>query len=182
VHARGDEVDDLPKPEEPPGFETIFRLYYARIARLIARLVGDRAAAEELATEVFWTYWRNPPREEGNAGGWLYRTATNRGLYELRRRARHARYQRFFHIGSPPSTPEQLHASTEEQEHVRQVLAAMKPREAELLLLRGNGFSYEEVASILRLKPGSIGTLIRRAQETFRKEYTRLYGEPRNGN
>lgn len=112
--------------------------------------------------------------------GWLYRIATNRGLHELRRRARHARYLRFLHLGHQPSTPEQLHARSEEEAHVRCVLAAMKPREAELLLLRGNGFSYDELAATLRLNAASVGTMLRRAQVTFRKEYTRLYGEPQN--
>jgi RNA polymerase sigma-70 factor (ECF subfamily) len=166
--------------ETPLTFEAAFHLHYERIARVIARMVGDRACAEELAVDVFWTFWRNPKAHGENAGAWLYRTAINRGLYELRRRARHARHERFFHIGLSPPTPEQLHASTEEQEHVRRVLAVIKPREAELLLLRGNGFSYEELASALNLNPASVGTLMRRAQQTFRKEYTRLYGEPRN--
>jgi RNA polymerase sigma-70 factor (ECF subfamily) len=166
--------------ETPLTFEAAFHQHYEPIARVIARVVGDRACAEELAVDVFWTFWRNPKAHGENAGGWLYRTAINRGLYELRRRARHARYERFFHLGLSPPTPEQLHASTEEQEHVRRVLAGIKPREAELLLLRGNGFSYEELASALNLNPASVGTLMRRAQQTFRKEYTRLYGEPRN--
>ena len=166
--------------EIPLTFESAFHSHYERIARVIARVVGDRACAEELAVDVFWTFWRTPAAHAENAGGWLYRTAINRGLYELRRRARHARYERFFHIGARPATPEQLHASSEEQKHVRRVLALIKPREAELLLLRGNGFSYDEVASALNLNPASVGTLMRRAQQTFRKEYTKLYGEPRN--
>ncbi len=88
-------------------------------------------------------------------------------------------YASFFKIGRP-SNPEELHATTEEQKNVRRVLAALKPRQAELLLLRSNGFSYEELASALDLRPASVGTSIVRAQAAFRKEYTRLYGEPRN--
>ena len=162
------------------AFDAIFDTHYERIARVIARVTGDRASAEELAVEVFWAYWKNPQVHGENSGGWLYRTAIHRGLQELRRRARHARYVRFFGGGTPPSTPEEIHASSEEQTNVRRILAAMKPRDAELLLLRGNGFSYEELASSLKLNPASVGTLIRRAQRSFRKEYTRLYGEPTN--
>jgi RNA polymerase sigma-70 factor (ECF subfamily) len=174
VNAPGEEV------EVSLSFEAAFHLHYERIARVIARLVVDRACAEELAVDVFWAYWQNPRVRGENAGGWLYRTAVNRGLHELRRRARHVRYERFFQRNSSPSTPEQIHASSEEQENVRRVLARIRPREAELLLLRGNGFSYEELASTMKLNPASVGTLLRRAQETFRKEYTKTYGEPRN--
>jgi RNA polymerase sigma-70 factor (ECF subfamily) len=160
-------------------FEAFFQTHYERIARAIARIVGDRASAEDLAMETFWSLWQNPQIQGPEAGGWIYRTAIHRALYELRRRARHERYASFFKIGRP-SNPEELHAATEEQKNVRRVLAALKPRQAELLLLRSNGFSYEELASALDLLPASVGTSIVRAQAAFRKEYTRLYGEPRN--
>ena len=177
----GQTSDGIDNPTSPLDFETIFHLHYDRVAYAIGRIVGDPACAEELAMEVFWKFWRTPPAHGEKAGGWLYRTAINQGLYELRRRVRHARYQRLLRF-SGPSTPEEIHAAAEEQGQVRRVLAAIKPRDAELLLLRGNDFSYEELAALLRLNPASVGTLIGRARQAFRKEYIKLYGEPRNGN
>jgi RNA polymerase sigma-70 factor (ECF subfamily) len=53
----------------------------------------------------------------------------------------------------------------------------MKPRQAELLLLRTHGFSYEELASALDLNFSSIGTLLSRAERAFRKEYIKRYGD-----
>jgi len=46
-----------------------------------------------------------------------------------------------------------------------------------LLLLYSHGLSYDELASALNLNPVSIGTLLSRAQQTFRKEYTKRYGQ-----
>lgn len=178
MHARSEISGGLEVEEAPPTFETIFYLHFDRIVHTIARVVGDSACAEELATEVFWRFWRNPQAQGEKAGGWLYRTGIHLGLCELRRRARHARYERLLRFVSP-STPEEIRAAGEEQEQVRRVLAAIKPRDAELLLLRGNDFSYEETASTLGLNPASVGTLIGRARMAFRKEYTKLYGEPR---
>ncbi len=57
------------------------------------------------------------------------------------------------------------------------MLAGLDPRQAELLLLRSSGLSYNEVAAALELNPASVGTLIARAQQAFRKEYIRQYGE-----
>ena len=74
-------------------------------------------------------------------------------------------------------TPEEVHAAAEERERVRQVLAALDPRQAELLLLRSNGLSYQEVASAAEVNPASVGTLINRAQQAFRKEYVKRYGQ-----
>ena len=38
--------------------------------------------------------------------------------------------------------------------------AALDSRQAELLLLRGSGLSYAEVAAALELNPSSVGTLL----------------------
>lgn len=179
IQAGGQEVIGI--QDSALTFEAFFHLHYDRIARAIARVTGDPACAEELAVEAFWKFWQAPQAQGEKAGGWLYRTAIRLGLYELRRRARHARYERLLRRTSP-ADPEQIHAASEEHEQVRRVLAAMKPRDAELLLLRGNDFSYEELASVLGLNPASVGTLIGRARQSFRKEYTKLYGEPRMGN
>jgi RNA polymerase sigma-70 factor, ECF subfamily len=75
------------------------------------------------------------------------------------------------------STPEELHAAGEEQHRVRTVLSAIHPRQAELLLLRSDDLSYGEVAAAMDLNPASLGTLLSRAQQSFRKEYIKRYGE-----
>jgi RNA polymerase sigma-70 factor, ECF subfamily len=157
--------------------ETIFRAQYERIARVIARVVRDPARAEELAVEVFLKLWRNQQVHGDNSQGWLYRVAVRMGLDELRRQTRRTRYERLLGFGDGVRTPEQIRGTTEEQERVRLVLGVINRRHAELLLLRSDDFSYEEVASALDLNPASVGTLLSRAQHAFRKEYVKRYGE-----
>jgi RNA polymerase sigma-70 factor (ECF subfamily) len=157
-------------------FESTFRAQYDRIARVIARVVKDHARAEELAVEVFLKFWRTPRAHGETAEGWLYRTAVRKGLDELRHRTRRSRYERLLGFGRPVPTPEDIRTAAEEQERVRLVLAAIEPRQAELLVLRSHGLSYDEVASALELNPASIGTLLGRAQDSFRKEYLKRYG------
>jgi DNA-directed RNA polymerase specialized sigma24 family protein len=60
---------------------------------------------------------------------------------------------------------------------VRLVLAALKPEQAALLVLRSEGYSLSEMASILKLNAGSVGTFLARADLAFRKEYVTRYGE-----
>jgi RNA polymerase sigma-70 factor (ECF subfamily) len=163
-------------------FEDVFRTHYTRIARVIARIVQDPGRAEELAAEVFWKYLHgrgaaNVATDE-SPGGWLYRAAVRKGLDELRSQKRQEKYRpllSFLGLASAPS-PEQLHAATQEQAQVRAVLAVLKRRDSELLVLRSEGLSYQEIAGILRLNETSIGTLLRRAQDAFRKEYVNRYG------
>lgn len=157
--------------------ETIFRAQYERIARVIARVVHDRARAEELAVEVFLKWWRNPQAHGDQAQGWLYRAAVRSGLDELRRQTRRQRYERLLGFGRRAPTPEEVRAANEEQARVRSVLASLESRQAELLVLRSQGLSYEELAFALDLNPASIGTFLSRAQQAFRKEYIKRHGE-----
>ena len=161
-------------------FEEVFHQQYDRIARTIARIVRDSSRAEDLAMEVFWKLWKNPQILEEEPAGWLYRTAVRAALYDLRREARRTRYHRLFPFLADPATPEEVHAAAEEQAQVRAVLGTIGARHAELLLLRGNNLSYSQLAAALNLNPASVGTLLSRAQQAFRKEYVKHYGKPRN--
>jgi RNA polymerase sigma-70 factor, ECF subfamily len=98
-------------------------------------------------------------------------------LDELRCENRRARYEKLFGFGRQVPTPEDIRAATAEQQEVRLVLAVIEPRQAELLLLRSHGLSYEELASALDLNPVSVGTLLSRAQQVFRIEYIKRNGE-----
>ena len=157
--------------------EATFREQYERVARVIARVVRDPARAEELAVEVFLKLWTNKQAQGDRTQGWLYRVAVRMGLDELRRQTRRTRYERLLGFGGGVQTPEDIRRATEEQERVRLVLGVINRRHAELLLLRSDDFSYDEVASALDLNPASIGTLLSRAQQAFRKEYIKRYGE-----
>jgi RNA polymerase sigma-70 factor (ECF subfamily) len=167
--------------EAETDLETIFCAEYKRIARVIARVTRDPARAEELAVEVFLTWARTPKAHGEHARGWLYRTAVRAGLKELRSETRRAWYERLFALvpagrNNGSRTPEDDHATREEQQQVRAVLGVLPWRQAALLLLRSEGVRYAEVASTLQVNPASVGTLLARAQQAFRKEFVRRYG------
>ena len=158
-------------------FESFFRSHYQRIARAVAHLVGDPSCAEDLAIEAFWRLWCNPQAQGDKAGGWVYRTALRLGLTELRRSSRRHHYERQSGFGRDALSPEEAHSLAEHRGQVMQVLAALDPRQSEVLLLRSSGLSYDEVAAALNVNPVSVGAMISRAQQAFRKEYVKRYGQ-----
>ena len=176
VNAPSEFAGGMEAGDQAFDFEATFRAQYEHVARVIARVVKDRARAEELAVEVFLKFWRSPRAHGEKAEGWLYRTAVRKGLDELRHRSRRSHYERVLGLGRKVPTPEDVRTAAEEQERVRQVLAVIESRQAELLVLRSHGLSYDEVAAALELNPASIGTLLSRAQDAFRKEYIKRYG------
>jgi len=181
VNAPSGAIDPVEIQADSFDFEAFFHAHYERIARVIARVVGDHSRAEDLAAEAFWKLWRTPQAHGESAGGWLYRTAVRMGLNDLRSGRRRSRYEAL--ADDPPNllTPEEAHAAAEEREQVRQILAVLQDRQSELLILRSSGLSYDELAAALGLNPASVGTLIARAQQAFRKEYIKQYGTRRNG-
>jgi RNA polymerase sigma factor (sigma-70 family) len=180
VNAPSEAVAEVNTAAAPFDIETLFSSHFARVARIIERVVRDRGRSEELAVEVFLKLWRNRKAQHENVEAWLYRVAVRTGVDGLRRQTRRAHYERvlgWIRPRSAPANPEQLHSAGEEQERVRAVLAVINPRHAQFLLLRSQDFTYDEVAAILNLNPASIGTLLSRAQESFRKEYIKRYGQ-----
>ena len=180
VNAHSEALAEVSRTGTPFDLETLFLAHYSRVVRIIGRVVRDPARSEELAVEVFLKLWRSRKAQSENVEGWLYRVAVRTGVDELRRQTRRAHYERLLawvRPGSPPETPERIHSAAQEQERVRSILSVLDPRQAQFLLLRSQDFSYSEVATILELNPASIGTLLSRAQESFRKEYIKKYGQ-----
>jgi RNA polymerase sigma-70 factor (ECF subfamily) len=177
VNAGSQTVQNIRIEANAFDFESVFHAQYERIARVIAKVVRDPARAEELAVEVFWKLWRNPQAQGDAINGWLYRAAIRMALDELRKQSRRQKYEQLLSWPWAVRNPEELHSETEEQAHVRTVLACLPVRQSELLLLRAcEGLSYQDIAHALGLNPASVGTLLSRAQESFRKEYLKRYG------
>ena len=177
MSALGGAIAENKAAETPFDLEAVFCAEYGRIARIIARVVRDQARAEELAVEVFLKLSRNRAAQRQNSGGWLYRVAVRMALDELRRQARRTRYERLVGFVRGMPTPEEIRAAVEERDRVRLVLSVLPRQHAELLVLRSQDLSYNEIAAVLDRNPASIGTLLSRAQQAFRKEYIQRYGE-----
>jgi RNA polymerase sigma-70 factor (ECF subfamily) len=170
VTVRADRFEGSTSERAAPAFELLFQEHWPRVYALLYRLVGDRAEAEDLALEAFWRLYRRPP-EASRLGGWLYRVASNLGFNALRARSRRIHYeeQAGFEIleNGPHWDPAVELERLQEREIVRAILAQMKPRAAHLLILRHSGLSYAELAEALDVAPGSIGTLLARAEAEF---------------
>jgi RNA polymerase sigma-70 factor (ECF subfamily) len=172
-------------PAEASGlwFDAIFREHYSRVVALLARLTGDRAQAEEIAADVFCKVSQRGRMALGgdDPAPWIYRVATNAGLDALRSNTRRRRREEAAGIESVRLAGQQSaldEVLREEQcARVRDVLGGLKPRDAQLLLLRAEGLAYRELAEALGMQPGSVGTLLARAEAEFEKRFRSRYGD-----
>lgn len=161
-------------------FEVVFARHWSRVHGLLFRLVGDQAQAEDLALEVFWRYYQHPPVEQDpqKLGGWLYRVAVRMGYNALRAENRRRNYEdaagKQELQGNKSLDAEDLVERAEQRRLVHRILAQMKPRAAQILVLRYAGCSYAEIAATLKITPGNVGTLLSRAEVDFQKRFERI--------
>jgi RNA polymerase sigma-70 factor (ECF subfamily) len=176
-------TDSIQASQAAQSFEDLFLENWSSIYRLLVRLTGDPAEAEDLALETFSRFHRHPPKggEDYNPGGWLYRVAINLGLHSIRSFKRREQYEMAAGkdaLGeAPENRPAQIFENKEEQRLAQLALAKMNPRRAKILVMRYSGITYKEIAKALHLSPTSIGPLLLRAEREFEKTYRSLVQE-----
>ncbi len=172
-------------PAETSGlwFEAIFREHYPRVVAVLARLTGDRAQSEEIASDVFCKVSQKGPLgfTADDPAPWLYRVATNAGLDALRANARRRRREdeagvETLRVAAMASALDDV-LRRERCARVREILGDLKPRDAQLLLLRAEGLAYRELAEAIGVQPGSVGTLLNRAEAEFERLFRARYGD-----
>lgn len=180
---------DLAQPETgkagflTESFEALFVEHWPQVYRVVLRLVGDPAEAEDLALETFYrlhTHHHNFDADF-NTGGWLHRVAINLGLHSLRSFKRRERYelaagQRAIKE-APENRPAEIMAAEEDKQAARAILAGMPERQARILVMRYSGASYKEIATALSVSTASIGPILLRAEKEFEKRYRALNRE-----
>jgi RNA polymerase sigma factor (sigma-70 family) len=162
-------------PGLPPPFEELFRKEYPRVVAIAHRVVADGDEAEDVAQDVFVSFYRRHPADAHYAAPWLYAAAAHTALNVLRSRERRGRRDAAEAVRRETLVPDPARSAetSETKAEVRAALARLPDRTAALLALRYSGLSYEEIAAALGLRQSSIGTLLRRAEDAFRKEVTK---------
>lgn len=159
----------------PPTWEEIVSTHSARVYRLAYRLTGNQHDAEDLTQEVFVRVFRSlSTYTPGTFEGWLHRITTNLFLDSVRRKQR----IRFDALGedaadrlpSREPTPQQHFNDTHFDADVQQALDTLAPDfRAAVVLCDIEGLSYEEIATTLGVKLGTVRSRIHRGRSHLRK-------------
>ncbi len=154
----------------------LFTQFHGPLVRMLYRRTGDRERAEEIAQEVFARAVAAPPR---NPRPWLFAVALNLVREEARttqRRERRLVLYRAEQVDQASRPDEELDRS-DRIARVRAALDELTPRDREALLLKAEGFNYEEIAATLGLARGAVGTTLARARRRLVEAYRASEGE-----
>ncbi len=156
----------------------LFETYHESLVRMLWRRTGDRDRAEDIAQETFARAVVAPPR---NPRPWLFAVALNLVREDARKGLRQGRrLQLLKNEQEPAPAPDAVHERNEEVARVRAALAQLNERDREALLLKAEGFNYDEIAETLGLAKGAIGTTLSRARRRLVEAYRDMEGTDRH--
>lgn len=152
-------------------FESLFQQLYPSLFRYLHRLTGDADIADDIAQEAFVRLLKqNLP--EAEVRPWLFTVAMNLVRDHARKVERRNRLLTTAPVlVSTSALPDEAVEHNEAVASVRVVLDQLSPRDQQLLLMREEGFKYEEIARVIGVAPASVGTLIARALRRFAELY-----------
>ncbi len=158
---------------DPATFESFFRGNYPAVVRLAQSVVGDAQGAEDVAQDVFLAAYRRFDGDYGRAAGWVRVAAVHTALNVVRGERRRGRRQLQTGVAAASPSLEDAVIEREGRADVRRVLRRLPRRSAAVLVMRHSGMSYAEIADVLGVKVGHVGTLLRRAESALGKEMDR---------
>lgn len=146
--------------------------------------VGDAAAADDVLQEVSIAALEkgHQLRDPARAAGWLYRLAVIGALQYRRRQGRRRKLLDRYADRQPSADgaatktdPLGWLLADERQTLVRQALANLNPRDAEIMLLKyTEDWSYQQLAEHLGLSISAVEARLHRARQKMRQALHRL--------
>jgi RNA polymerase sigma-70 factor (ECF subfamily) len=151
-----------------------FDEWYPRLVRYLRAKVHDTDVAEDIAQEAFVRLLDHSPR---SPAVWLFSVANNLVVDQARSARGRSRCMSLIQADQCAAAdpgPEQPLLRAETVWRVRRALAALSPRDQELLLLHHDGWRYRDLAARFGVAPSSIGSLLTRAQRRFAFSYAEM--------
>ncbi len=167
----------------PEEFDSIVRRNQRRIYRVLLLHVRDSDAADSLTQDCFLRAFKHRERFRGECSleTWLIRIAINLARDHAKNRRRIFWARMFRGDAEPERAPADPRLSPEGLLLVREEVAALwsavgglTHRQRSVFVLHfGEEMTFEEIAAVLEMEPGTVKSHLSRAQEAVRRRLQR---------
>ncbi|GAB4040736.1 RNA polymerase sigma-70 factor [Spirosoma gilvum] len=157
------------------GYELLFRRYYRALCSQAVRFVHSRTIAEDLVSEVFFSFWKNQVHQHITTTYQAY-------LYSAVRKRAYTYLRQEFQQESIPAVeteeadtvsvlnPEQLLQYTELYQRIEKTVRALPPQcQRVFVMSRFEGKKHREIADELQISPKTIEAHLSRALSQLRQ-------------
>jgi RNA polymerase sigma-70 factor (ECF subfamily) len=155
--------------------EDVFRAHQSCVLKAAYRVTGSMADAEDVAQSVFLRLARGTVDHSriSNLQSYLHRSAVNAALDLIRSRGHRevVPVEAADELQSNPSlSPERAHSSMEIKNWLREELAKLSPRTAEMFTLRYiEGLDNPEIARMMNTSQAVVAVTLHRARVRLKK-------------
>jgi RNA polymerase sigma-70 factor (ECF subfamily) len=180
------------KAGDEVSFELLLRKYRTPLVHYLGRMMGDLAAAEDLAQEVFLRVYRARSQYSPSAKftTWMFRIATNLAL-NARRDGRYRQMEvsiqdgqysedgevRFLQIPDGQPGAEQRLVARDRSDLIRRAVEELPEKQcAAVVLHKYEEMDYDQIAAILGCSESALKSLLFRAYETLRVKLAPVAG------
>ena len=164
------------------ALESLYEHHAAAVLGISLKIIGDRAAAEDVLQETFWRVWQSAVTyrsQRGSFTGWLFRIARNLAIDAYRRRS--VRPQTIIETADANPILDQLpDPDMDVEDQAQSNLKAQQVRNALTILSREQrqviemayfyGMTRQEIAEATGEALGTIHTRARLGLQKLRKE------------
>lgn len=168
----------LCKEGDLQAFEELISKYEARVFNITFRILGDYAEAEDVSQDILVKVFRfiKGFKEQSSFYTWLYRITVNECMDVINKRKKAVIYS----IDTPIETEndeiareiqdkgesvEEKAERNELRKYLAEAINSLSSEHRAVIVLRDvQGFSYEEIAEIIKCPPGTVKSRINRAR------------------
>jgi len=174
-----EELMPLIGAKDPEAFEVFYDRHGGVAYSLAYRIVGEKAAAEDVTQEAFISVWRSGARFDrarGSVRSWMLSIVRNRAIDMLRSRAGKAPKLTFDDDAVLEQRPAEELTDEEAMQHetaqeLRGAVGSLPGEQAKVIeLAYFGGFSQSEIAAMLGVPLGTVKGRMRLGMEKIRGE------------
>ena len=168
-------IENIMVTQAVAELEEVFRAHQSCVLKAAYRVTGSMADAEDVAQSVFLRLARGTVNHSSisNLQSYLHRSAVNAALDLIRSRGHReiVPVEAADDIHANPSlSPERVHSSMEIKNWLRQELAKLSPRTAEMFTLRYiEGLDNPEIARVMNTSQAVVAVTLHRTRARLKK-------------
>lgn len=167
------------------AFDLLVRRYKDPLLNFIYRFLGDLVESEDIVQETFYRVYKNKHyyKEVAKFSTWIYTIAGNLAKTELRRRKRRKVFsihketaaEKELELPDLQSDPEKEVNTVITEKIIQKAITSLPQKFRQVIVLRDiQGFSYEEISSIIKVPLGTVKSRVNRARLKLQKDLSFL--------
>jgi RNA polymerase sigma factor (sigma-70 family) len=144
--------------------------YTSLLTRHAAVITWDKSTISDGIQETFLRYFiaRIGGKRIENPRAWLFRVLTNY-ILDCNRKSSSMPALKLEAAAQFADSRQDIESGYQRSEAFRRALLSLSPREQECMHLWLEGFAYEEIAQMLKIRPGTVGALLARGLKKIRE-------------